>query len=179
MNWTRRELLKVGTGSAALHALWLAGITGCKSGKPLPKLLPEQPGIAREIPGRASRLPVLRPSSTEGDEDRCALKAIEANAKIIPGLDTPIWGFHGTFPGPTIEARRGRRVALAIENELTVPIVNHLHGGRTPPSSDGYPTDLILPTQGWPSGHVHDRPASIATGTRDYLYLNDQRAATL
>jgi hypothetical protein len=36
MNWTRRDLLKVGTGSAALHALWLPGIIGCNSGKPQP-----------------------------------------------------------------------------------------------------------------------------------------------
>jgi spore coat protein A len=68
---------------------------------------------------------------------------------------------------------------LAIDNNLPVPIVNHLHGGRTPPSSDGYPTDLILPKQGWPSGHMHDRMASIAKGTREYVYPNDQRAATL
>ncbi|WP_198004827.1 hypothetical protein [Rubrobacter xylanophilus] len=29
-------------------------------------------------------------------------------------------------------------------NELPVPVSTHLHGGVTPPESDGYPTDLIL-----------------------------------
>jgi len=179
MNWSRRDLLRVGTGSAALHALWLPGIIGCNSGKPLPKLLSSNLPLPEKYRVELPRLPVLRPSSTEGDEDRYTLKAVAANAKIIPGLNTLIWGFNGAFPGPTIEARRGRRLALTIDNGLAVPIVNHLHGGRTPPSSDGYPTDLILPTQGWPLGHAHDRLASITTETREYLYPNEQRAATL
>ncbi len=114
MNWIPRELLKVGTGSAALHALWLPGITCCNSGKPLPKLLPSNLPLPEKYRVELPRLPALRPSSTEGNEDRYALKAIEANAKIIPRLETPIWGFHGTFHGPTIEARRGTRVALAM-----------------------------------------------------------------
>jgi spore coat protein A len=51
---------------------------------------------------------------------------------------------------------------MRLRNALPVPIVNHLHGGRTPPESDGYPTDLVA-------------PGSI----REYVYPNQQRAATL
>jgi spore coat protein A, manganese oxidase len=179
MNWTRRHLLRAGSGLAASQVLWLPGITGCNSGKPLPRLLRSKVPLPAKFQVDLLRPPVLKPSSTEGNEDRYSLKAVAADAKIIPGLSTTIWGFNATFPGPTIEARRGRRVVLAIDNDLLVPIVNHLHGGRSPSSSDGYPTDLILPRQGWPSEHMHDRTASIAKGTREYLYPNDQRAATL
>ncbi|HLK70171.1 MAG TPA: multicopper oxidase family protein [Bryobacteraceae bacterium] len=102
-----------------------------------------------------------------------------AAARILPDLNTTIWGYDGTFPGPTIEARSGRRISLRLQNRLPVPIVNHLHGGRNAPASDGYPTDLILPANGAASGHVHDALANVVTGEREYVYENVQRAATL
>jgi len=179
MSWTRRHLLKAGSGAAASHALWVPGIVGCNSGKPLPRLLHSKAPLPEKFLVELPRLPLLKPTSTQGNEDRYSLKAVAASAKILPGLRTTIWGFNGTFPGPTIEARRGRPVVLSIDNDLSVPIVNHLHGGRTPPASDGYPTDLIIPRQGWPSEHLHDRMASVAKGTREYIYPNDQRSATL
>jgi spore coat protein A len=80
----------------------------------------------------------------------------------LPGLCTTIWGYEGILPGPTIHASRGRRVVVHHTNRLAVPTVVHLHGGVTPPDSDGFPTDMILPDQ-----------------TRTYVYLNNQHAATL
>ena len=47
-------------------------------------------------------------------------------------------------------------------NQLSVPTAVHLHGGVTPPDSDGFPTDIIAPSQ-----------------TRTYAYPNSGRAATL
>jgi spore coat protein A, manganese oxidase len=179
MKWTRRDLLRTATGAAVSHALWLPGIIGCNSGKPLPRLQPSRLPLPEMFQVDLPRLHGLTPSSIEGNEDRYKLTANAANAKILPGYDTTIWGFNGTFPGPTIEARRGRRVLLTIDNELPVPIVNHLHGGRTPPSSDGYPTDLVLPKQDWSAGHMHDRMANIVKGSQDYIFRNNQRAATL
>jgi spore coat protein A len=75
--------------------------------------------------------------------------------EILPGLKTEVWGYDGIFPGPTIEARSGRIVEIRQWNELPVPVSTHLHGGKTPPQSDGYPTDLILPKghERGPSGH--------------------------
>ncbi|MGE5325328.1 MAG: multicopper oxidase family protein, partial [Actinomycetota bacterium] len=72
---------------------------------------------------------------------------------------TRVWGVAGISPGPTFEARTGHGVLVEWANELphkhllaidhavhgagtSVPDVRtvmHLHGGRTPPESDGYP----------------------------------------
>ena len=52
-------------------------------------------------------------------------------AEILPGVRTPVLGYDGIFPGPTIEARRGRPVVVRHRNELPVPTVVHLHGGHT------------------------------------------------
>jgi len=78
---------------------------------------------------------------------------------------TQFWGFNSTWPGPTIEARTGQPVLVEWSNELPtthfLPIdhrlegaetdkpevrsVVHLHGGRVPPESDGYPENWFVP----------------------------------
>jgi spore coat protein A len=80
---------------------------------------------------------------------------------------TRMWTFDGTFPGPTIETRSGQAVMVEWQNRLPphhfLPIdhtlhgaeaslpesrsVVHLHGGRTPPDSDGYPEEWTVPGQ--------------------------------
>src|SRR5690349_10060288 len=132
--------------------------------------------------------PVLSPTRTDSTTDYYTVTAKEANVTILPGLSTKVFSYQGSFPGPTIEARSGRRVVVTTTNQLPVPTVTHLHGGHTPAESDGYPTDLILPVSGWPaaaaeghSGHAAGAAMAgvVAQGTRDYVYPSQQRAATL
>ena len=76
-----------------------------------------------------------------------------------------MWGFNGTSPGPLFETRSGQGLMVEWANQLPakhfLPIdhtlhgaeadqpevrcVVHLHGGRTPPKSDGYPEDWVVP----------------------------------
>ncbi len=114
--------------------------------------LPEPFTVPLPIPA------VLRPSSA----GRYDLTQRAAKVEILPGLKTEIWGYDGTFPGPTIESRRGQQIVVRHRNKLAVPAVVHLHGGRTPADSDGYPTDVIKPG-----------------ASRDYTYPLDQAATTL
>lgn len=123
--------------------------------------------------------PVLEPTRSDADGDYYEITQRAATAEILPGYQTTIWGYNGIFPGPTIEARRGRPVTIRQRNELPVPVVTHLHGSITPPDSDGYPTDLILPVgmDGDHSGHTGS--GNLAHGQRDYTYPNNQPAAML
>ncbi|MFC3384562.1 multicopper oxidase family protein [Couchioplanes azureus] len=131
--------------------------------------------------------PVLRPTRTDGTTDYYSVTAREADLTILPGMSTRVFSYEGSFPGPTIEARSGRRVVVTTTNQLPVPTVTHLHGGHTPADSDGYATDLILPVGGWPvapshrghAGHGATMSGDVRQGTRDYVYPNRQRAATL
>jgi spore coat protein A len=80
-----------------------------------------------------------------------------------------------------IEAQSGRRLQLLLINDLDEPIVNHLHGGRNPPFSDGFPTDLIPPL---PAGVTAPSPQDVPPGTagegwRSFDYPNQQRATML
>ena len=95
---------------------------------------------------------------------------------------TTVWGFHGTYPGPTIEARRDQSIVVQWINNLPtkhlLPIdhtlcrtdpsipdvrtVTHMHGAHVSSESDGGPLDWFTPGQ-----------------SRTYNYPNAQPAATL
>ena len=95
---------------------------------------------------------------------------------------TPLWCCGGSMPGVTLETRSGEALEVEWVNELPtkhfLPIdhslhgagrdvpevrgVVHLHGGKTPPESDGWPEDWWVPGQ-----------------SRIYRYPNAQDAALL
>jgi spore coat protein A, manganese oxidase len=191
MAFTRKEFLKLGlvggaglalsSGTSAASPWARARTTGnllrSKAQLPKPFTLPLL------VP------PVLKPVRTDSwaRGARAPTKYYEithkeGKAEILPGLTTTLWGYDGIFPGPTIESRSGRKIVVRYHNELPVPVTTHLHGGRTPPGSDGYPTDLILPRSS--SSHTHhEHPAhpgwSFHRGSKDYVYPLEQRATTL
>ena len=85
----------------------------------------------------------------------------EGLAEVLPGFQTPIYGYNGIYPGPAIRARKGREVVVRQRNRLPFDTNVHLHGGYVPAAHDGHPMDVI------PAG-----------GAFDYHYPNDQDAAT-
>ncbi|WP_067170532.1 multicopper oxidase family protein [Microtetraspora niveoalba] len=186
---TRRRALGIG------GALGLVAATGLTSAAALAR---RPPATGAELRGAVPLRPpfqvplpipgVLKPVGTSGGVDRYEITQREASVEILPGVRTPMWTYDGTFPGPTIESRRGRPVTVSHRNELPVPTVVHLHGGRTPAGSDGYPTDLVLPAgrqetamhMGHGSEHgMHDPRAVVTELTRDYAFPLDQRPTLL
>ncbi|MEV6232408.1 multicopper oxidase family protein [Saccharopolyspora shandongensis] len=173
---SRRSLL-LGTGAAVLAGgvgvpLGL-GIGGSSStGTLLRSELPLPPPFQRPLVVP----PVLKPVRSTAGEDFYEMTQRVADVEILPGVRTQIWGYEGIFPGPTVISRRGRKTIVRHRNELPVPTVVHLHGGRTAPEHDGYPTDLVLP-RGWQ--HHGQHGGDLRVGERTYEYDADQRAATL
>jgi len=157
---TRREVLKVlgaAGASAALLPLRAFGASNDSSGvasftQPL------------NIP------PVLAPTSTTSSTDYYDMQILQTTASIIPGKSTPIIGYNGLTPGPTIRARVGRQAVVNFYNGLPSTTLGgasgntvvHLHGGHVPAASDGFPTDYITPGS-----------------NRTYTYPNNQLPATL
>jgi spore coat protein A, manganese oxidase len=176
MKYSRREMLRW-AGGAALTLPWIE--SGCLRGRPLAQIFRSRAPLPKPFEASLPILPVLKPSGSDAVSDCYEMAVRPASGSILPGLTTEIWGYNGTFPGPVIEARRGRKTSLRLRNELPVPIVNHLHGGRTAPESDGYPTDLVMPKGEFPAPHMHDPRARVAHEEREYVYDNEQRGATL
>jgi len=175
----RRDLLRMLGGTAAAAGVGvplIGGIGGASStGTLLPSRIPLPRPFQRPLP-----IPdTLRP--TPSGEYRIVQRT--GVAEILPGVSTPIWGYQGTFPGPTLTSRSGQPIVVRHRNELPVPTVVHLHGGHTPAESDGFPTDLLHPVgtdELIAHGAHHADPAGrVEIGERDYRYPMRQRAATL
>jgi spore coat protein A len=180
----RRRFLAAGGATAALAALAGCGSVGGllpsgggnnstqgSAGQELASETPLPPPFRAPLPIP----PVLEPVRSDGGTDYYEITQRVGRAAILPGLATEVWGYEGIFPGPTVVSRRGRRTVVTHRNELPVPVSVHLHGGRSAPEHDGYPTDLIMPATG---GHGSHSGASVV-GSRDYVYELDQPAATL
>ena len=105
---------------------------------------------------------VLQPVRADAASDYYEITQQEARIEILPDKHTSIWGYQGVMPGPTIRVRQRRRAAIRHVNKLSVPTVVHLHGGRTPADSDGFPTDVVMPGS-----------------SKTYVYPNEHAAATL
>ncbi|GAB3034913.1 outer spore coat copper-dependent laccase CotA [Oleiagrimonas citrea] len=93
-----------------------------------------------------------------------------------------LWVYGDSMPGPTLDVRAGQGMTVEWVNALPakhflpvdhtlmgsnkgqpdVRTVTHVHGGRTPPDSDGWPTDTRVPGQ-----------------SQTYRYPLNQEAATL
>jgi spore coat protein A len=200
MAFTRKEFLKlglVGGAGLALSSGTSASSTWAMATGTTGNLLRSKAQL------RAARLPkpfrvplpvpaVLEPVRSDAEADHYEITQKVGKAEILPGLQTEVWGYEGSFPGPTIESRSGRATIVRQINELPVPVTTHLHGGRTQASSDGFPTDLILPRHRSSEEHSphahhgnpdspHDNKAgwSFHRGSKDYVYPLEQRATTL
>lgn len=180
----RRAVLRAGLLTAGV------GIVGAALPAAQSALGPAEPGALlasrAPLPPRFQvPLPIparLAPDETDGTTDYYTITQRVADLAILPGLTTRAWTYGGTFPGPTIESRSGRRTAIRHHNALPVPVAVHLHGGHTPPDSDGYPLDLIEPHAAHAAaGHpgMHNMSRDSVVGQREYVYPMQQRAATL
>ncbi len=172
----RRRFVGMLTGTAAAAAVGVPLIKGSGGSSSTGALLPSR----RPLPDRYVRklaVPrMLTPDPRDSDTDRYTLTQRCGQIEVFAGVATPVWGYDGEFPGPTIVSRRDRRTVVTHRNQLPVPVSVHLHGGHTPAGDDGYPTHLLFPEgfrgdMSMAGAMSHDR--------RDYTYPMHQRAATL
>jgi spore coat protein A len=120
------------------------------------------PVVARPIGEHADP----RRQGEQAQHYRVAMRAI--SSKLHRDLPpTGMWSYGGSVPGVMFDTRSGEGLTVEWANELPtkhfLPIdhtlhgaerdvpevrgVVHLHGGKTPPDSDGYPEDWYVPGQ--------------------------------
>jgi FtsP/CotA-like multicopper oxidase with cupredoxin domain len=105
--------------------------------------------------------PVLTPTSSDSSGDHYDLTIKAGTAQMRPGAATPIVGFNGMVPGPTIIATKGRPITVTQTNAWSENVTIHNHGHKVAADSDGHPVDYITPGN-----------------AKVYHYPNDQRAST-
>jgi spore coat protein A, manganese oxidase len=167
--FSRRDVVK---GSALLATGLAVSKTVLSAGQPVVPLTLDPNSLARfvdplpipEIARPAGRRPSPENHNVEVPYYRLAMRQVEIKVhRDLP--PTRMWGFGSSSPGPTLEARSGHGLIVEWANELPekhfLPIdhnlhgaerglpevrsVIHLHGGKTPASSDGYPEDWYAP----------------------------------
>ena len=185
---TRRHVLELGaawSGALLLPAgLRAAGAPAhTHGGSAVDVVSPVAPPFSAEF----TTPPVLEPVLRDATTDYYELAVRPAMAEVIPGLPTPIWGYEGISPGPTIRARKGRRVVATFRNELppdddagnlVVPFPNHgtnhdarpssitvhLHGINARHEFDGFPEDTFVPGESFAYewlNNDYQRPATL------------------
>jgi FtsP/CotA-like multicopper oxidase with cupredoxin domain len=161
--WTRRDVMQNGMFSAALLCtLGSRSLLGgpkvqTSAARRTKQAEPFQP-FQVDLP----MMPELVPVKSTKTTDYYEVAIREGLADILPGFQTPIYGYEGIYPGPTIHARKGRTAIVKQTNTLPFESNVHLHGGYVPSQFDGHPMDVI------PAG-----------ASFEYRYPNDQDGAYL
>ena len=159
---SRRDVLKVSALGAAALALPFERTVRAKTASKI---------ASNKIP-KPYTLPFKVPPALDGREGGTLTIAQQMKtAEILPGVQTPIFGYNGITPGPTVLARKGKPLSIVMRNELPAKHPNwgyeawtscHLHGSASKPQYDGYASDITRPAQ-----------------TKTYQYPNFQNARTL
>ena len=142
---------------------------------------------------------VLQPTSPGSKDYEVSITQFEQSLGLKGSsgnpLMTTVWGYNGSYPGPTLEALKNHPVTVTWNNELVasdgsklphlltvdeslidyelsdgIPTVTHLHGGHTEAESDGNPQAWYTPG--------FDQTGETFVKQKHY-YENDQEATTL
>jgi spore coat protein A, manganese oxidase len=191
---TRRAFLKYGAGATVALGLAGAGAWRARADVAGASLLrdrispcfdnsPVGPPFTQPLPIP----PALVPVAQRPGVDVYQLTEKRGTAQIVPGVETPIWGYDGITPGPTILARKGRRAEVTFTNALppnedeatyinsnpqdpeTHPFIPsstvvHLHGINADHASDGYPEERRVQGQSFTHhypNNEYQRPATL------------------
>ena len=190
---TRRQALHYGAGSIALLCSFSSPVRGRPGATSASLRAADQ---APFTPFRADLplMPELVPTQRRRTADVYDVFQRPGIAEILPGYQTPVYGYEGISPGPTIRATKGRTALVRQHNQLTIDTVVHLHGGFVPAGSDGHPMDLVAPGRTfvhtypnrqdaatlWYHDHRHGETArSIYFGLAAFYLLGDEREKQL
>ncbi len=147
MNHTRRDFLQ---NSALLGASLVTARQHAASKleqwkAPMPVSSGSQRPPAPPLPPVVDYLPVVTPDVPDlpfamvNGVKVFHLVAEPVLQQILPGKTANLWGYNGTAPGPTIQARQGDRVRIIVDNHLPEPTSMHWHGFDIPNDMDGTP----------------------------------------
>jgi spore coat protein A len=145
---------------------------------------------------------VIQPTTPNGTHYELSMTQFTQDLGLKDNFGNPmlttVWGYNGSYPGPSFEVRRNIPITVKWKNELMdangplphllpvdtsihwampenwpysgVPLVTHLHGGHVESASDGNPNAWFTPGFSQTGSYWSQQV---------YHYSNDQEAATL
>jgi FtsP/CotA-like multicopper oxidase with cupredoxin domain len=113
----------------------------------------------------ATALPRHTFAQAKSDDGYRVLHARKGTA-ALRGKDaspTPIWGYEGMSPGPTLRLKQGEELKVRLVNNLDQATVIHWHGLRLPNAMDGVPHLTQKPVEPGQSFDYHFTPPDAGT----------------
>jgi spore coat protein A, manganese oxidase len=189
MSLSRRDLIKIAAAGGAAMALPFerAAFTATTASRMPTSALPKPFSLPFQRPPELQSVGTSAYTCPDGKVryyPRYEVNQTFDVASIMPGYKTPIFGYNGVTPGPTIRVQHGQPVVVSQTNLLhrppAAPYQNspmpskytsdpwqrststHLHGSASLPQFDGYASDVTFP------GY-----------RKEYFYPNSQEARTL
>jgi FtsP/CotA-like multicopper oxidase with cupredoxin domain len=147
---TRRDLMKVSVFGAAAITLPLERVVRAKS---VSRIAASKLPRPFTVPFAFAVPPVLAPGRRSATTDYFELTQRQSVVQILPGVNTPVFAYNGSVPGPTIQMRQGREAVVRQINALpaTHPTLGylpwtstHLHDSASRPEYDGYASGYRL-----------------------------------
>lgn len=193
---TRRNLLKAGLlGGASLYFSgwrWLTSAGANSTAVPLNSATLTKFVDPLPLPS------VLQPAGRLRGAPYYAVAMTQFTQKLHRDLPaTMLWGYNGSYPGPTIETRRDHALFVRWSNNLPtqhlfsyaidpqlhgaeadvpqVRTVTHVHGAHVEPNSDGFPEFWFTPDATAPANGMGGPAGNHAL----YHYSNTQPATAL
>lgn len=85
--------------------------------------------------------PPFSVAQTAGGDGFRVLRAKSGTAHLrgLAARPTPIWGYDGLSPGPTLRVKQGEELKIRLVNDLDQPTAIHWHGLRIDNAMDGVP----------------------------------------
>lgn len=165
---------------APLGSLGL-GLMGCSApGEDAPATQPED--WAADV-----ALAVVEELDPDPNVLEVEIEARLATLEIRPGVQTEVWTYNGSVPGPLLRAQRGDRLIVHFTNHLPEATTIHWHGLRVPADMDGthavqnpvepgesFTYDFVLPDAGtfWYHPHLNSS-AQVGYGLYGPLIVDD------
>jgi spore coat protein A, manganese oxidase len=126
---TRREALKLGA-LGAWGPLLPPALRSARARAAVAHASPRKAPFQADLPIP----PILQPVSHDATTDFYEIAQRASTHEFIPDISTPVWGYNGIVPAPTIMARKGRRVVVP-------------HFNRLPPGGDFRNTVVPFPQE--------------------------------
>lgn len=109
---------------------------------------------------QALTVPPLQQGAWDGEQRSYTLTMQSGSTEFWPGLQTPTYGYNGSYLGPTLEFTRGETIFVSVTNALPELTTNHWHGLHLPPKMDGGPHQGIEVGTTWTPTWTVDNEAA-------------------
>lgn len=104
--------------------------------------------------------PLLENKSSDPNTADFTLNAEEGITSFFPGIKTETYGYNGNFLGPVIRVKKGEKVNIHVNNQLSEETTVHWHGLEVNGEMDGGPHNPIMPGSQWNPSFIVDQSAA-------------------